>query len=239
MHLVIDIGNTAAKVGFYENTKLVEVRRADGLEELISGIFEFRDLPCIISSVAHQELEIVSLFADFTNKIVLNAETPLPIKNNYGSPQSLGYDRLAAAVGANARYPDQNCLVVDIGTAIKYDLVSAENAFIGGVISPGREMRFKALHTFTKKLPLLNATDIPALIGDSTKTCIESGVLNGVVAEINGMIEKYIESYNPVVLLCGGDAQYFETQIKYPTFAAPNLVLEGLNRILLYNVVKA
>ena len=234
----IDIGNTRIKVGFFLEDKLQSQSRYSTMDEVLKELSE-TETPLIISSVVVSEEDLNEIFKDFSTKIILNSKTPLPIKNNYGTPETLGYDRLAAVIGANGRFPDQNCLVIDIGTAIKYDFVSDENAFIGGIIAPGREMRFKALHTFTKKLPLLNATNIPALIGTSTETCIESGVLNGILAEINGMIESYVESYNPVVLLCGGDAPYFETQIKYPTFATPNLVLEGLNRILLYNVAKA
>jgi type III pantothenate kinase len=234
----IDIGNTRIKVGFFLEDKLQKQSRYATLEEVMSVLSDL-EMPVIISSVVVSEEDLSEIFKDFSTKIILNSKTPLPVSNRYGTPETLGYDRLAAVIGANGRFPNQNCLVIDIGTAIKYDFVSDENAFIGGIIAPGREMRFKALHTFTKKLPLLNATDIPALIGTSTETCIESGVLNGIVAEINGMIESYVESYNPVVLLCGGDAPYFETQIKYPTFATPNLVLEGLNRILLYNVAKA
>ena len=234
----IDIGNTRIKVGFFLEDKLQSQSRYSTMDEVLKELSE-TETPLIISSVVVSEEDLNEIFKDFSTKIILNSKTPLPIINNYGTPETLGYDRLAAVIGANGRFPDQNCLVIDIGTAIKYDFVSDENAFIGGIIAPGREMRFKALHTFTKKLPLLNATNIPALIGTSTETCMESGVLNGILAEINGMIESYVESYNPVVLLCGGDAPYFETQIKYPTFATPNLVLEGLNRILLYNVAKA
>lgn len=234
----IDIGNTRIKVGFFLEDKLQSQSRYSTMDEVLKELSE-TETPLIISSVVVSEEDLNEIFKDFSTKIILNSKTPLPVINNYGTPETLGYDRLAAVIGANGRFPDQNCLVIDIGTAIKYDFVSDENAFIGGIIAPGREMRFKALHTFTKKLPLLNATNIPALIGTSTETCMESGVLNGILAEINGMIESYVESYNPVVLLCGGDAPYFETQIKYPTFATPNLVLEGLNRILLYNVAKA
>ena len=234
----IDIGNTRIKVGFFLEDKLQSQSRYSTMDEVLKELSE-TETPLIISSVVVSEEDLNEIFKDFSTKIILNSKTPLPVSNNYGTPETLGYDRLAAVIGANGRFPDQNCLVIDIGTAIKYDFVSDENAFIGGIIAPGREMRFKALHTFTKKLPLLNATNIPALIGTSTETCMESGVLNGILAEINGMIESYVESYNPVVLLCGGDAPYFETQIKYPTFATPNLVLEGLNRILLYNVAKA
>lgn len=237
-YLAIDIGNTSVKAGLFEENGLAGVKRFGSVQEALKETGEYTEVPVIIASVAHIAEELGQLFAGFTRKIILNAQTPLPLRNAYESRETLGYDRLAAAAGANGRFPDRNCLIVDIGTAVKYDFVSSGNAFVGGVISPGREMRFKALHTFTKKLPLLDATDIPGLVGTHTEACMKSGVMNGMVAELNGMIGSYQESYNPVVLLCGGDAQYFETQIKYPTFAAPNLVLEGLIRILLYNVAE-
>ncbi len=237
-YLAIDIGNTSVKAGFFEEKELKKVKRFGSVQEALKETGEHAEVPVIIASVAHTGEELKQLFTGFTRKIILDAQTPVPLRNAYESRGTLGYDRLAAAVGANGRFPDRNCLVVDIGTAVKYDFVSSANAFVGGVISPGREMRFKALHTFTKKLPLLDATDIPGLVGTHTEACMQSGVMNGMVAELNGMIGSYQESYNPVVLLCGGDAQYFETQIKYPTFAAPNLVLEGLIRILLYNVAE-
>lgn len=237
-YLVIDAGNTSVKAGFFEDTRLVKVKRYGSAYEAAADTGAYADTPVILASVAHSEEELKAIFAGFRRKILLSPATPVPLENAYESRETLGYDRLAAAVGANGRFPDRNCLIVDIGTAVKYDLVSAENAFVGGVISPGRKMRFNALHTFTKKLPLVDATDIPALVGTNTEACLRSGVLNGMVAELNGMIGSYQESYNPVVLLCGGDAPHFETQIKYPTFAAPNLVLEGLIRILLYNVAE-
>jgi type III pantothenate kinase len=192
----------------------------------------------IVSSVSVANTEISRELNFLQSLLFLDYNTPLPIKNNYETPTTLGYDRIAAGVGANLRYPSQNCLVIDIGTAIKYDLVSAENAFEGGIISPGRRMRFNALHTFTKKLPLLDTVEIPELIGHSTESCMKSGVMNGITAEINGIIDEYLKKLKLTVLICGGDAPYFETKIKYPTFAAPNLVLEGLNRILQYNVTE-
>ncbi|MCD8541027.1 MAG: type III pantothenate kinase [Leadbetterella sp.] len=238
-YLAIDIGNTSVKAGFFKDTLLTAVHRFGSVPEVLSATGTYADMPVIIASVTHTEEELRRIFSGFSRKVFLSRQTPVPLQNAYESRETLGYDRLAAAVGANGRFPDQNCLIVDIGTAIKYDLVSAENAFVGGVISPGRKMRFQALHTFTKKLPLVDATDIPGLVGTHTEACLKSGVMNGIVAELNGMIASYMESYNPVVLLCGGDAPYFETQIKYPTFAAPNLVLEGLIRILLCNVAEA
>lgn len=237
-YLAIDIGNTSVKAGFFEDVRLTDVKRFRSVPEVLEFTRGDVHRPVILASVAHTEEELQQAFEGFSRKLILNARTPVPLHNAYESRETLGYDRLAAAVGANGRFPGRNCLIVDIGTAVKYDFVSDANAFVGGIISPGREMRFKALHTFTKKLPLVDATAIPELIGTHTEACIKSGVMNGMVAELNGMIGSYQESYNPVVLLCGGDALHFETQIKYPTFAAPNLVLEGLIRILLYNVAE-
>ena len=238
-YLAIDMGNTTVKAGIFEDVRLENVKRFRSVDELMAEVQDYRERPVIVASVTHTPAEVAEIFSNFTRKIILTSETPVPLGSAYESPETLGYDRLAAAVGANARFPNQNCLIVDIGTAIKYDLVSAENRFMGGIISPGREMRFRALHTFTKKLPLVEATETPDLVGTHTEACIKSGVMNGIAAELNGIIASYRESCNPVVLLCGGDALHFETQIKYPTFATPNLVLEGLIRILLYNVAEA
>ncbi|MFN3489476.1 MAG: type III pantothenate kinase, partial [Emticicia sp.] len=188
----------------------------------------------------------------------LNPETPVPIKKHYETPQTLGADRLAGAVGANFLFPNQNVLIIDMGTAIKYDYVSGIGAFEGGIISLGMRIRFEALHTFTKRLPLVEAEGIPDLIGKNTKACIQSGVINAIIAEANGIIENYLKLGNCQVILCGGDASFFESQIKKPTFAVdlsndsnqiapnaifsiqniPNLTLIGLNRILQYNVEK-
>ncbi|ADQ17156.1 type III pantothenate kinase [Leadbetterella byssophila] len=236
-HLAFDIGNTSTKVGHFEDTNLLSVERYSSSLEAIEKYKGEESV--IVSSVVEPEDRLQYLFSEYKKVFFFRAHSPIPIGNCYGTPGTLGVDRLAAAVGANARFPNQDVLIVDIGTAIKYDLVDAHNNFLGGIISPGRRIRFQALHTFTGKLPLVDATDIPDLLGTSTETCIQSGVMNGIIQEINGVIKSYQESYNPRVLLCGGDARYFETQIKYPTFAAPNLVLEGLIRILLYNVAEA
>ena len=234
----IDFGNTRIKIGLFNNDSLLEIFRVATLSETAELLIANSVQNAIVSSVTLSNLEISEKINSLKSLIFLDYNTPLPIKNNYATPKTLGYDRIAAAVGANLRYPNQNCLIIDIGTAIKYDLVSEKNAFEGGIISPGRRMRFNALHTFTKKLPLLDTVEIPELIGQSTETCISSGVMNGIAAEINGIIDEYLKKLKLRVLICGGDAPYFETKIKYPTFATPNLVLEGLNRILQYNVTE-
>jgi type III pantothenate kinase len=234
----IDFGNTRIKIGLFINNSLLKIFRVTTLPEAAELLKANSVENAIVSSVTLSIADISKELKFLNSLLFLDFKTPLPIKNNYSTPETLGYDRIAAAVGANLRFPDQNCLIIDIGTAIKYDLVSYQNTFEGGIISPGRRMRFNALHTFTKKLPLLDTVETPELIGQSTETCMTSGVMNGIVAEINGIIDEYIKKLNLTVLICGGDAPYFETKIKYPTFAAPNLVLEGLNRILQYNVTE-
>jgi type III pantothenate kinase len=234
----IDFGNSRIKIGLFQNQELLEVFRVSTVSETAQLLMAKSVQNAIVSSVSVANTEISRGLNFLQTLLFLDYNTPLPIKNNYETPTTLGYDRIAAGVGANLRYPSQNCLVIDIGTAIKYDLVSAENAFEGGIISPGRRMRFNALHTFTKKLPLLDTVEIPELIGHSTESCMKSGVMKGITAEINGIIDEYLKKLKLTVLICGGDAPYFETKIKYPTFAAPNLVLEGLNRILQYNVTE-
>ena len=234
----IDFGNSRIKIGLFQNQELIDVFRVGTVSETAQLLMAKSVQNAIVSSVSVANTEISRELNFLQSLLFLDYNTPLPIKNNYETPTTLGYDRIAAGVGANLRYPSQNCLVIDIGTAIKYDLVSAENAFEGGIISPGRRMRFNALHTFTKKLPLLDTVEIPELIGHSTESCMKSGVMNGITAEINGIIDEYLKNLKLTVLICGGDAPYFETKIKYPTFAAPNLVLEGLNRILQYNVTE-
>lgn len=256
---VIDFGNTYAKIGFFSENQLIETHKSLTIDELLSlhSLKNVKNL--IISSVTKSQDELENIFSDLAiKKYFLNQNTNLPIKKNYETPQTLGADRIAGAVGANFLFPNQNVLIIDMGTAIKYDYVSAEAAFEGGIISPGMRIRFEALHTFTKRLPLVEADGIPDLIGKNTTACIQSGVVNGIIAEVNGMIENYQKMGHCQVILCGGDAPFFESQIKKPTFAValtkeankiaekaifsieliPNLTLIGLNRILQYNVEK-
>ena len=266
---VVDIGNTFAKVGLFEEDKLIEVKTGLEIEALDDFLSLKKVKKVIISSVTRNQDELEAIFDPIVfDKLILTPSTAIPIEKDYETPHTLGSDRLAAAVGANFLYPDTNCLIIDMGTAIKYDYVSVEDGkrsgtFRGGIISPGMRIRFESLHTFTKRLPLVSAEGIPAgeippLIGKNTKACIQSGVVNGIIAEVNGMIENYRKLGKCQVILCGGDASFFESQIKKSNFAGsfeidsaenrlithtkieliPNLVLIGLNRILIYNVEK-
>jgi type III pantothenate kinase len=127
--------------------------------------------------------------------------------------------------------------VIDTGTCITYDFLTGDGNFLGGAISPGLMMRFQAVHTFTSRLPLVSPVDNTELIGDSTESCIQSGIINGLVEELNGIIKRYQEKFEGLkVILCGGDTRFFENKLKGTIFAVPELVLSGLNSILIYNV---
>ncbi len=146
-------------------------------------------------------------------------------------------DRLAGVCGAIELFKETDTLVIDAGTCITYDFVDKQKNYFGGSISPGLKMRFKAVHTFTAKLPLVDSANAVGLIGDSTESSIQSGVINGMIAEIEGIIMRYQDKYPGLrVILCGGDTAFFENKLKASIFAAPDLVLIGLNSILIYNV---
>jgi type III pantothenate kinase len=171
--------------------------------------------------------------------MVLDENSGLPIENLYETPETLGKDRLAAAVGANELFPDRNLLVIDAGTAITYDLVSDRNQFVGGNIAPGLEMRFKALNHFTGKLPLINASDEFDFIGKNTTDAIRAGVQNGILYEIAQTIEIFNRNYqNLQIIMTGGDSNFFDKKLNYSIFVHFNLTLIGLNRILEYNAKK-
>jgi type III pantothenate kinase len=154
--------------------------------------------------------------------------------------ETLGADRLAAAVAAHSLMPSDNVLLINAGTAITYDVVTADGVHLGGAISPGIIIRYKALHTFTGRLPLLDEITDSPLIGQTTVGSILSGVLNGTLSEVDGMIERYGQLYSGMkTILSGGDNNYFDKRLKNKTFAIPNLVLTGLNITLDYNLEKS
>lgn len=172
--------------------------------------------------------------------IELSGKTSLPVKNLYKTPETLGKDRIANAAGANYYFPGRNVLSIDAGTCIKYDFVNSENEYSGGAISPGLDMRFKALHHFTAQLPLIKKMKSGGenLIGQTTKDSILSGVQNGVMAEISGIINQYRDKFKKVsVIITGGDSIFINTLVskKNRIFAVPDLTLLGLNIILDFN----
>lgn len=242
MNLTIDLGNTYAKTGLFEAEKLIETNWKLSYEELVNYVQTICPQRIMVSSVSYSEEQLKEEFSAITSEIyLLKNTTPVPLTKLYDTPETLGADRVAAAIGARVLYPKNNCIVIDMGTCITYDLVDCDDNFHGGIISPGVRMRFKAMNTFTQRLPLLEPDGIPdgipTLIGKSTKHAMQSGVMNGLLAEINGLIEEYSKVLTNInVIFCGGDASSFANRIKYPNFVVPELVLIGLNRILDYNV---
>jgi type III pantothenate kinase len=237
MNVVVDSGNTYSKVGWFDNGQLIRYTTRLNFDEMITAVRQ--DLPenVLFSSVSYSIADFEKALGTQLNTFNLSPETPLPIKKDYDTPQTLGADRIAASVGANFLFPGEDLVVIDMGTCITYDLIDKNATFQGGLISPGVKMRFNAMHSFTKRLPLVEPETDPVLIGKSTRSAMQSGVMNGVLAEIQGIIERYRhKSPDLRVLLCGGDAAFFESSLKPPIFAVPELVLIGLNRILTYNV---
>ncbi|MDR0668059.1 MAG: type III pantothenate kinase [Prevotellaceae bacterium] len=234
--LLLDIGNSSVKAAVGEGDRLLSVARADRCTEsfLQSLTACYRPAAAIVSSVRGDGAAVAArLQAHVSKVIVLSHTTPIPIRNLYDTPDSLGVDRLAAAVGAAALFPQRTCLIIDCGTAITIDFLDASGAFIGGNISPGLTMRFRALHTFTAGLPMVAAGEMVAAIGASTREAIESGVVRGTLHELEGYLAQY-PAGTPV--FTGGDAFYLAKRIKKPIFVACNLNFIGLAKILHYNV---
>lgn len=243
INLVIDIGNSRTKIALFNQYDLMFNVSIDQLnvEHLRMLKDEHPQLTkAILSSVKSGNADLIGFLSDqFEFFMELDQNAELPIENLYGSPETLGKDRLAAAVGANELFPDQNLLVIDAGTAITYDLVSAKNQFIGGNISPGLEMRYKALNHFTGRLPLVSVSDEFDFIGKNTTDAIRAGVQNGMIYEIGQTIETFNRNYqNLQIIMTGGDSNFFDKKLNYSIFVHFNLTLIGLNRILEHNAKK-
>jgi len=241
MDLVIDQGNTVCKLAIFgKGDELVDFQSCSELSvPFLLQIFKKFDIQTgILSSVKDLKPEIVScLQSQIPNFVFLDHHTPLPIKNAYKSPQTLGLDRLAAAVGAWSIQAGKPLLIVDMGTAITYDFVREDGTYLGGNIAPGMRMRFNALNKFTGKLPLVEPEMVFTSMGTDTKTAILAGVMQGIVYEVDGYFEELRQKHaNLFVFLTGGDLFYFDGKLKNTIFASKNLVLIGLNRILHYNV---
>jgi type III pantothenate kinase len=236
MNLVIDYGNSSAKVGIFNEQILVSQHVFPSLEKLKDFIQNSSAEHFLISSVT-ADPKIISEWANANRKFILHHTLPVPIQNRYATPNTLGVDRLAGVCGAQYLFPNENCLVIDAGTCITFDIIDKSKNYLGGSISPGLNMRFQAVNTFTAKLPLVHPEDQVELIGNSTERCIQSGIINGILAEIDGLINQYHEKFSDLrVILCGGDTVFFENNLKASIFAVPDLVLSGLNSILIYNV---
>ena len=241
INLCIDWGNTNVKAAIFDNDVLQKqfVFAEDVALEKVSGMIDaYQPVKAILCSVVHRSDELEQLVkSKIKSAIKLDSNTRLPINNAYLSGDTLGPDRIALACGAHATFPQNNNLVVSLGTCITYNLMQKNKTFRGGAISPGLLMRLKAMHTFTDKLPEIGLDGELLLLGYDTPSCMRSGAVFGMVAEIEGMTKEFENQYPDFnAILTGGDAPYFASKIKSKIFADPDLLLKGLNLILNYNV---
>ncbi|MDR2497299.1 MAG: type III pantothenate kinase [Tannerellaceae bacterium] len=241
MNLLIEQGNSSAKVAIYNKGVIEASFVYDKFDTAaMEPLFELYSLRYgIMSSVIEPDEALKAELGRRLERFVwLDEHVPTPVSVSYKTPSTLGKDRLAAVVGAFHTKPGRNLLVIDAGTAITYDLVDSTGLYLGGNISPGMNMRFRALHNYTCQLPLVDESegDVPQ-IGDSTETAIRAGVVNGIAFEMDGMINRLRTRYPDLfIFLTGGNSFYFAGRLENGTFADINLVLTGLNRILEYNV---
>ncbi|MBO7493319.1 MAG: type III pantothenate kinase [Bacteroidales bacterium] len=243
MDLVIDIGNTLQKLAvFSEKSVLLDFFSEKNLsisllETLLS---QYPIKYTIVSSVREDDDLVLHWLENNTQLIRFTPSCRLPIRIKYATPETLGTDRIANAVGANALYPNKNVLSIMAGTCLVTDFVNDKGEYLGGSISPGVRMRFHALSQFTAHLPFIEPENIDFFIGDNTKNSILAGVMNGIVQEINGIIRQYSRHYSQLkVILSGGDAELLQNSIKKRIFAAQNPVLLGLHKILRLNASKS
>lgn len=242
MKLVIDIGNTSTKIAIFNNDDIIDFHTIENVStEYISKILDSHPEinSSIISNVSNYDSSILSLLRKVGTTIELTHDTPLPFSNNYSTPSTLGKDRLAIASAGATLYSEQNVLLIDAGTCVTYDFVDKNGSYHGGAISPGLKMRLVALNTFTDGLPLV---DLPKdnyhidLIGNSTTSSILSGVILGLLSEVESFINQYESRFQELkIIISGGDYKYFEKLAKSNIFASPNIVIHGLKKILDFN----
>jgi type III pantothenate kinase len=241
LNLILDIGTTYIKIAVFRHSEILfreslpEISR-----EYIKTITEnFQGIEhSILSSVRKRDRSLIEyLDTNFKVSIELSEKTPVPIKNLYKSPATLGHDRLAAVVGAISIFPGSNILIIDIGSAVTFDFINSKSEYHGGNISPGMIMRFRALHEFTSNLPFEYPHDNQKFMGSETQEAIISGVQNGLIFELDGYIRRFSEKEKELkVILTGGDAEFFAEKISNKVITDPNITLKGLNRILEFNL---
>jgi len=241
MNLVIDVGNTMVKLAIFDQDQLLERTSSSSTNVLkhVKTLFEtYPELTNgIISSTAQVPEDLKKELTLQLNLVEFNHQSKVNFKNNYTTPETLGLDRIALVAAASEAYPNANVLVIDAGTCITYDFLDKTNTYQGGAISPGLQMRFKAMHTFTEKLPLITKPwQNTCFTGKSTHEAMQIGVFKSVCYEIDGYIEDYLADYEDLtVVLTGGDYNLLSASIKNSIFATSNFLLEGLNKILQLN----
>ena len=240
MNLVVDVGNTLVKLAVFKEDSLLSlvVIEEKILNKELSKIFKnFSQIThSIVSSVGKLKEKDLLFIKERTKMHVLSSVSKIAFKNKYATPKTLGVDRIALAMAAVKLFPEKNLLIIDAGSCVTYDFMNKEGEYLGGAISPGIQMRYKALHNYTAKLPLLEKQSVKNMIGDSTKTSMHSGVINGILAELDGIIDQYRSNFKDLtVILTGGDDHFLSERLKNTIFADSKFLLKGLNFLLEYN----
>ena len=250
MLLAVDIGNTRIKVAVFEGSTLLEqfyFNSSDLQNELHFILNKYKKATeLVVASVGNIPNEAFIEFESLINIHFISSDFPFPFTNTYSTPNTLGIDRMVLASGAVLKYPNQNRLVIDAGTCITYDFIDDNDNYLGGAISPGIRLRFESLHNYTAKLPLQTLELIKdqdselqkiPLIGNSTFEAINSGVINGVINEIEGFISQYEVEYPKfIIILTGGDAEFLAKRLKNTIFANSNFLLESLNQTFQHKI---
>lgn len=241
MILAIDVGNTRIKAAVFEDATVLEnfIFLKTELEKNIENILKKHEKVShlVVSSVSDVEKQAFSAFENLVKVHFVSHNDSFPFINRYATPQTLGIDRMVNAAGATMQFPNQNRLVIDAGTCITYDFIDESNNYLGGAISPGLQLRYAALHDFTAKLPLLELENPEHFVGKSTSESIHSGVVNGLVYEIDGFIAEYKALYPKfIIILTGGDTVFLAKRLKNTIFANSNFLLESLNQLFQYKI---
>lgn len=242
MNLIIDVGNSRIKLAVFQERKILLKENIDkkAFEKTIQTIAKKYPISnSIVSATGRLTKDQVAALKKITSFIEVSDSLSYPFKNKYKTPKTLGADRYAVMTSAFYNYPNTDVLVIDAGTCITYDYLNAKNEYRGGAISPGIQTRYTSLNNLTANLPLLEKEDIQFIAGRSTNESIHSGVINGVIMEIDGVIDHY-KSLTPhlTIILTGGDANFLANRLKNTIFATSNFLLEGLNFLLEINVSK-
>jgi type III pantothenate kinase len=240
MLLAIDVGNTRIKTAVFEQNTLLKVIIFEKKQLSNQVTLILKKYPVVDTIIVTNVGKVAeSDFLAFENKAkiyFISKDSKFPFQNLYSTPNTLGIDRMVLAAGAVLHYPNQNRLVIDAGTCVTYDFIDENNNYFGGAISPGIRLRYESLHNYTAKLPLLTKSNPEKIIGNATDEAIHSGVINGLIYEIEGFINSLKEqNANFIIILTGGDAEFLAKRLKNTIFANPNFLLESLNQTFQYN----
>jgi type III pantothenate kinase len=241
MVLTIDVGNTNVKVAVFKQFNLLDkfVFQKNNFQNNFQIVFKKypNHKKAVLSSVSLLDEKDIIWLKNQIEIIEINSNSVFPFTNHYTTPNTLGIDRMVLAAGAVIEYPNQNILIIDAGTCVTYDFITNKKEYLGGAISPGLNMRYKALNDYTAKLPLLENNTPDNFIGNSTSQSIHSGVVNGLCYEIEGFISEFsVKNEQFIIILTGGDAIFLANRLKSTIFADENFLLKSLHQLYTYSL---